>query len=208
MPGSSKHPGGLEAAPAPATVPAEFAAQFTASARVFWLIAAGVIGDASLADDIVQEAALIALGKLDQFRPGTDFIAWMGQIVRYVALNKARTERKRRGLSLDPAIVEQPATPSHPPADAGELDLAARGELPENQDYFDDRVMAALAGVGEVARACLLLRVVEGLKYSEIAGLLEIPEGTAMSHVHRTCQHLRERLAGLWSETAGRRQRA
>jgi len=33
------------------------------------------------------------------------------------------------------------------------------------------------------------------MEYSEISKVLQIPEGTAMSHVHRARQHLRERLA-------------
>src|SRR5262249_7753011 len=51
----------------------EFAAQFNASFRVLWLIAAGITGDAALAEDVVQEAALVAMSKMDQFQPGTSF---------------------------------------------------------------------------------------------------------------------------------------
>jgi DNA-directed RNA polymerase specialized sigma24 family protein len=43
----------------------------------------------------------------------------------------------------------------------------------------------------------LLLRTIEQMEYSEISKVLQIPEGTAMSHVHRARQHLRERLADL-----------
>jgi RNA polymerase sigma-70 factor (ECF subfamily) len=60
-----------------------------------------------------------------------------------------------------------------------------------------------LGDVGEVARACLLLRTLEGLEYAEISRLLEIPEGTAMSHVHRTRRYLRDRLADVWEERTG-----
>jgi RNA polymerase sigma-70 factor (ECF subfamily) len=183
------------------TAAEEFGAQFQASYRVLWLIAAGVIGDPSLADDVVQEAAVIALGKLDQFRPGTAFTAWMGQIVRYVALNKGRAEMRRRPAGLGSGAFE-PAAPPGRADEAGRIDLSARGEMPANQDYFDDRIMRALGSVNEMARACLLLRTLEGLSYAEIARLLEIPEGTAMSHVHRTRLYLRERLADLWSGAA------
>src|SRR3989304_6091403 len=82
---------------------ADFAAQFQASFRVLWLTAVGIIGDASLAEDVVQEAAIIAPGKLDQFRAGTNFTSWTGQIVRNVALNRARRERRRRATVTDPS---------------------------------------------------------------------------------------------------------
>jgi RNA polymerase sigma-70 factor (ECF subfamily) len=54
--------------------------------------------------------------------------------------------------------------------------------------------MHALEQVGDVARACLLLRTIESLDYRQIAQLLEIPEGTAMSHVHRARRLLRGQL--------------
>jgi DNA-directed RNA polymerase specialized sigma24 family protein len=41
----------------------------------------------------------------------------------------------------------------------------------------------------------LLLRTVEKLSYAEIAALMDMPEGTAMSHVHRSKMALRERLS-------------
>lgn len=179
--------------------PLEFAARFKESFRQFWLIAVGVVRDAALADDVVQEAAVVALGKLDQYRPGTNFAAWMGQTVRYVALNQARREHRRRARSLDDETggVLPPGTDGAPPRDT--LRLSTRGVPAVDADNFDDRILAALAEVSDVARACLLLRTVEGLEYSEISRLLGVPEGTAMSHVHRTRQFLREKLADLWS---------
>lgn len=171
---------------------AEFAARFEESARVLWLVAAGIVGDHARAEDVVQEAAVIALGKLHQFEAGTSFTAWMAQIVRYVALNHARKERKA-GVTLDGEAWEQPSDSRR--TAAGGLRLTERGDLPEDQGHFDDETVRALKSVGEIPRACLLLRTIEGLEYSEISRLLGIPEGTAMSHVHRARQFLRERLA-------------
>ena len=54
--------------------------------------------------------------------------------------------------------------------------------------------MAAMNRISAVARSCLLLRTLEGLPYSQIAQMLQIPQGTAMSHVHRARRHLREHL--------------
>ncbi len=184
--------------------PQDFAQSFQAAYRVLWFIASGILGDRTLAEDVVQEAAIIAIGKWDQFQAGTSFTAWMGQIVRYVALNYARSERKRRAIGLDEAAVEHlaPAVSDSPEADG--LWVSLRGELPEDQRHFDDRVMQALGSLSEIARACLLLRTLEGLEYSEISKLLDIPEGTAMSHVHRSRRALRQRLADLEARPLGR----
>ncbi len=176
--------------PSPTVGGSEFAARFQSSFRVLWLIAVGITGDRWLAEDVVQEAAIIALNKLNQFQAGTNFTAWTGQIVRNVALNSIRKERRHKTSPIAASGVE--AEP------AGRTTVEGFGGI-ERPD-FDDRVLRALGDVGEIARACLLLRTLEGLEYTEISRLLEIPEGTAMSHVHRTRQYLRDRLADVWNE--------
>lgn len=179
-----------------------FSAQYRDSYHVLWLIAAGTLGNRSMAEDVVQEAALIALGKWEQFTPGTSFTAWMGQVVRHVARNTARKEKRRKAASLsgENAIEVEDKTSNHDRR--GAPLVGASGELSRDQEYFDDRVMKALEEVGETARACLLLRTIEGLEYSEISKIVNIPTGTAMSHVHRTRQFLRSKLADMWRSRA------
>jgi RNA polymerase sigma-70 factor (ECF subfamily) len=143
-----------------------------------WTIAAAVTNDRSLADDIVQDAASIALSKLHEFTPGTRFVAWMGQIVRYVALNESRKKRSQRSAGDEP------------------LGSLASRDVPAYA-AFDARVAAALESLDETPRACIVMRTVQDLPYSTIAAALGIPEGTAMSHVHRARAILRERLASL-----------
>ncbi len=178
----------------------EFGTLFRQSHRTLWLIAVGVVHDRTLADDVIQEAALVALGKLAEFETGSNFVAWMASIVRFVALNKGRRERRRRATPLDAALEQVSPTPA---AEVGELAQRARGQLPADQQLFDDAVVAALADVSEVARACLLLRTIDGMDYCEIAAALDIPAGTAMSHVHRTRTLLRERLTGRRAPASG-----
>jgi len=173
--------------------PLDFAAQFKASFRTLWLVAVGITGDRGGAEDVVQEAALLALGKLDQFEPGTNFRAWMAQMVRYVALNHARKRQKHLAAALGPEIEESGSLAAGQNESA--LRLGRHGELPADQAFFDDNLTRALNSVSDVARACLLLRTIDQMEYSEISKVLQIPEGTAMSHVHRARQHLRERLA-------------
>jgi RNA polymerase sigma-70 factor (ECF subfamily) len=65
----------------------------------------------------------------------------------------------------------------------------------EDQTEFDDRLVGALGNLDETARICLLLRTLESMSYRDISRVLAIPEGTAMSHVHRSRRTLREALA-------------
>lgn len=172
--------------------PEEFATRFTASFRRLWLTAVGILHDATTAEDVVQESAVIALGKLEQFKPGTSFQAWMGQIVRFTALNHARRRKSRGTQPADPVdLAETTVAESAVPT----LSLTKSGRLPALQEHFDDQVLEGLEGLAPIARTCLLLRVVEGLGYEEISELLEIPKGTAMSHVHRARKSLRTVLS-------------
>jgi RNA polymerase sigma-70 factor (ECF subfamily) len=189
---------------------ATFAIQFRAAFRTLWTIAAGIVNDPATAEDVVQEAALTALGKLHEFEPNTNFTAWMAKIVRFIALNQSRRGR-RQPASLDPAAMDDTlagrasasTAPNAPDAAGGSGFVDRRGRLNPDRSPFDDRVMRALGSVGEVARACLLLRTIEGLNYDEISQVLEIPPGTAMSHVHRTRMILRERLADMDPKLGG-----
>ncbi len=202
---------GLEPTPAATLSADEFAARFQRGARVFWTLAAGILGDPTEADDVLQEAVLAALHKLDRFDPGTNFLAWMGRFVRNVAHNEIRKRGRRRTASTDPLRFDgAPADPSlsrngrHAGSSPLErLAVGARGELGPDRGDFDDHVRAGLRELGDVPRSCLLLRAVLELSYAEIGKVLAIPEGTAMSHVHRSRLALRARLADAPESAAG-----
>lgn len=184
----------------------DFAAEFERAFRGLWLIAVGIVRDPVLAEDVVQEAALIGYRKRAQFQAGTNFGAWMGQIVRHTAMNQARKRWTRREAPLE-GVGEMPERSGA--SEAGELGAEATlrmsrtASVAADQHWFDDAVVRALQAVSETARACLLLRTIEGLSYSEIAAILAIPEGTAMSHVHRARAAMRQQLAPEY-ERAGR----
>lgn len=156
----------------------EFASKFEAASRLWWCIAAAVLGRRQGAEDVVQEAAIIAMSKLQDFTPGTSFEHWMGQIVRYTALNEAR-RTQRRGAVMKP--VES-------------LDVVASSAGGPTAAEFDERTLAALNTLDPTARECLVMRTVLELPYAQIARALDLPEGTAMSHVFRARQAMRRLL--------------
>jgi len=171
----------------------EFSARFQSDARVLWTLAAGLLGDSTEAEDVCQEAFIAAYGKRDRFEPGTNFLAWMGRFVRNVATNELRKRARRQTASTDPVVLDH--LDHHGSSFAGS---AARPEDElYDQEEFDERLLAGLRELGEVPRACLLLRTLRELSYTEIAALLELPEGTAMSHVHRSRLALRAKLSTL-----------
>lgn len=176
--------------------PARFATEFEQCYSRLWMLAAAMLGDRHLAEDVVQDAGVVALKQLEEFETGTNFVAWMSQIVRFQAFNRSRKRTRRKTKSVDPATMEL-ATDS---GSAETLPDPTR-TLSADQTMFDDETMQALNDLRDVARACLLLRTVHQLNYAEIAAMLDIAEGTAMSHVHRSKALLRKRLAPQTSES-------
>jgi RNA polymerase sigma-70 factor (ECF subfamily) len=178
----------------PGIDPEAFAAQYCEVYPRLHLVATAIVGDRSHAHDLVQEAAIIALRKSDQFVVGSSFVAWLSEIVRRCSLNYARKVRGRRTTAADPDLLAQ--TAHRDAADGTTWPIRGEtGELVEDQMDFDDRTLHALQTMSADARCCLLLRVVQELTYAEISELMQIPEGTAMSHVHRSKQQLRRLLA-------------
>jgi len=171
----------------------QFAEQFANVSRRLWCVAVAILGDPHQAEDAVQEAAVIGIGKVEQYRPGTSFAAWMGQIVRYVALNQKRRHARQQTAPTDPAnLGGLPAADQANPRSSAPI--SRHGTLRETQEAFDDQVVEALGRLEETARGCLLLRTVLDLSYKEIAELMDVPEGTAMSHVHRARRAMRRSL--------------
>lgn len=180
----------------------EFAERLTDCYQRLWLIAAAVTGDRAEADDIVQEAAMIGLEKRADFAPGTNFAAWMAQIVRLTALNH-RKKADRRKLNLaDPIRIDRSVSATPGSAEGSGSPLTNDGRLTDTQIDFDDELLGALREINDVARTCLLLRVVRQLSYDDIADALQIPAGTAMSHVHRAKQSIRQQLRGRGNQSS------
>jgi RNA polymerase sigma-70 factor, ECF subfamily len=169
-----------------------FAAHYQRSYGKLTSVAAAILGRQEGAEDVVQHAIAIAIAKGNEFETEGGFLAWMVSIVRGCALNQRRKLYRRRTFSTDPvSLATFQANGSTPQA----LPInPASGELLADQVAFEDQLLEVLQELSGEARCCLLLRTVQELSYSEIAELLQIPQGTAMSHVHRSRQLLRKRL--------------
>jgi RNA polymerase sigma-70 factor, ECF subfamily len=166
--------------------PDEFAEAFARDVRLFWTVAAAH-GPRALAEDVVQDAAAVALRNLRELKDPAAFRPWLARIVRNAARNLSRRERRRAtedGVDVAATPSRRPTSSSLVPGafDADALDL-------------DDRLTAALASLSEDARASLVLSVVHDLSYTEIGALLDLPPGTVGSHVSRARRALKDRFA-------------
>jgi RNA polymerase sigma-70 factor (ECF subfamily) len=141
--------------------------------------------DAASADDAAQEALLTIRDHARQFRPRGDADAdarrWILRVAANSALSLRRARRRARDRDLRAGAEPMPLPP----------DSADRLEREETASALRD----ALAELGEPERTAIVLRVVEGLGYDQVAAELRCAEGTARSRVSRGLEHLRARLA-------------
>jgi len=132
-------------------------------------------GDATRADDLVQDTLERACRKWALWRPGTALRSWLLSIMHNLHLNQLRDWHLDDGH----AVLDELPEPPDPGAPAGErLDL--------------ERALAALP---TAQRAVMLLVAVEEYSYAEAADILGVPVGTVMSRLHRGREALRQRLA-------------
>lgn len=110
--------------------------------------------DATLADDLVQDALLKAWSKFDQFKPGTNLRAWLFTILRN-GYYSGRRKRAREVADSDGALT---ALLAHKPDHDGHLALgelaAALGRLPADQREALILVGALGFSVEEAAETC------------------------------------------------------
>ena len=145
-----------------------------------------VVGSAEDAHDVAQDAFVHAFEKLSSFRGDSAFYSWLFRIALNAAVSRHRRQR-RVPVSIDVArqnFGHEP-TDTHPPASP-----AFGIEQSERQEA----VRRALAELPEDFRSVLVLKELDGLKYEQIAEILECPVGTVRSRIHRGRIELRKKL--------------
>ena len=166
---------------------ASFEALVAAHLDAAYNLARWLARDATLAQDIVQDAMVRALTYFSTFR-GENPRGWLLQIVRNVALGEI-DKRKRATVSIDAQ-----AQSSEMATDAALIDNAIGPEEAANRADDERRVSECVARLPLELRECLVLREWEDLSYKEIARVIEVPIGTVMSRLWRARQLLAELL--------------
>lgn len=147
-------------------------------------------GDEAFADDLVQDTCVNALRAQDQFAPGTNLKAWLFAILR----NRFRSLAKRRKIRAED------------PDD--DLDRLVLGPVPQQGRLEMIAFRRALGELRAEYREALILAVVHGMNYEEIAEVCGCQVGTVKSRVSRARGQLREALDDGPERDAGERNAA
>lgn len=142
--------------------------------RAAYVIALAVLRRPADAEDVAQEAFVVALERLDACDPDR-FSGWLVKIVRTRALNAADRRRIR-----EPADVE--------------LDDAPAPAVPLGDRGLRERLVAALDGLSRIQREVVLLHDLEGWTHAEIGEALALTENNCRQHLFTARRALRARL--------------
>ena len=130
------------------------------------------------AEDVVQDAFLRALERIDQCDATRPFGPWFFRIVATTAINRHRSAKRRETEDLSELDVSEGASP---------MEVAVHGVL-------RDEVDAALRTLPPMQRQLIELVTFEEFTPTEAAGMLHIPAGTARWHLHEARKALRTQL--------------
>ena len=134
--------------------------------------------DIITADDLVQDCLTRALGKLHLWEEGTNLRAWLFTILHNQYVNHIRR------------VVREGAT-----VGLSESEPLLRRAPPQTKRLELRDLERAIAKLPDEQRAVILLVGLEGMRYEEVAAVLDVPVGTIRSRLSRGREALR-RLTG------------
>jgi RNA polymerase sigma-70 factor (ECF subfamily) len=147
-----------------------------------WRLVARLAADVDVADDLTQEVCLRAFRAFGDFRGQASALTWFSRIAINV-VNRYRERARPETILLDaPELaslcVEEAKSPEALAVNA-DLNLA---------------IGSAVALLPEELRTTLILQVWEGLKYREIADILDVPISTIKWRRYEAIRRLRQEL--------------
>src|ERR1700704_6921702 len=161
----------------------DFARQLEALIPRLRRYARALTRDVSRADDVVQSCLTRALAKQHLWQPGSDLRAWLFTILHNQYVNEVRSS-VREGINV---AVEEMA-----PMFTVQSHAIAALQLRD--------LKAAIARLPQEQRQVILLVVLEGMAYEQVAAVLQVPVGTVRSRLSRARVQLRLEVEGKTAE--------
>jgi RNA polymerase sigma-70 factor, ECF subfamily len=144
-------------------------------------LAVSLCGNATDAEDVVQESLAGAYRSLKTFQGRASVSTWLMRIV-FRQASRFRKRRPMRMASLDEFAEDDHSGPA-----------AVDSNTPAHVDRKLD-IQALLRHLSVDHREVIVLRELQGLSYEEIATVLEVPRGTVESRLSRARTELKEVL--------------
>ena len=171
---------------APVCDPKEFEMLVADSQKRVYGLAYRLTGNASDAEDLVQESYIRAFRFLDRYDRSLSFTNWMYRIVTNQHIDSIRKNGKMKVSSLEGMSTNGMA-----------FDLPDETQCPDRallRDSVEDELDWALKAMTPDFRAAVVMADIEGMAYEEIADVMNTSIGTVRSRIHRGRKQLRSYL--------------
>lgn len=149
------------------------------------------VGDAEEANDLAQEIFTAAYQNLSKFRGDAKFSTWLFQIASNRGKNRFKY-LKRRGFFANKALTD--GSDEREPVQREIPDNSANPEAILAGKQIQQIVQNAIDELEPDHKEIVVLRDIEGFSYDEIAKMLNLPEGTTKSRLHRARMVVKEKL--------------
>ena len=136
-------------------------------------------GERERVDELVQDTFVRAFNSIDTFRADSALRTWLFTILKRLILDRRRAERRQAGVV---ELEEGHAVQAYDALDALVADETAM------------RVRKAVDTLSPMQREVFLLRVTDGMAYSEIAKVVGSTEGACRVHYHNAMRSIKEIL--------------
>lgn len=152
---------------------------------------ARILGDRAEAEDVAQEAFVIAYRSLGTWRADGAFGAWLSRIAVRLAIRRAQSRKQVTWLDPLAAEADQPGRERFRTVSGSDAVDPAHTILRTERD---SHLRAAVASLDEPYREVVALRFFAERSLAEIAQATDRPLGTVKTHLHRGLARLRRAL--------------
>ncbi len=154
------------------------------------------VGDTEEANDLAQEIFTAAFQNLKKFRGDAKFSTWLFQIATNRGKNRFKY-LKRRGYFANRSMPD-----GDDDRDSSQRMIPDFSTNPETLlagKQVQKIVQDAINELDPDHKEIVILRDIEGFSYDEIAQILNLPEGTTKSRLHRARMVVKEKLKKVLS---------
>jgi RNA polymerase sigma-70 factor (ECF subfamily) len=143
------------------------------------------------AEDLVQEAMMKAYAGFHAFRRNTNIQAWLLRILINSYIGEYRKKRRQPVQYSTEEFTEQRLAETS----TRSVSVGLRSAEDQALDFLPDNdIKSAMQALPQQFRVVVYYADVEGLRYREIAAIMNTPTGTVASQLHRGRRQLRRLL--------------
>ena len=157
-----------------------------------------IIGDFETSKDVRQEVLLRIYRSAKRYRPDSQFRTWLYRIAINCSISELRKLKRRRTLPL--IMSYQGENGEQQPLENVLADPNPQPDEILQQEEAAGYIQDALRRLPDEQRIVIILRHYEGLKFRQIASVLDCPLGTVKSRMRHGLERLRAMLKNVCLE--------